>query len=335
VRSFTEDELLEALQRLIPTDAPGVLVGLGDDAAVLDQGDRDGLVTVDMLVEGVDFRLDAVAARDLGYRALAVNLSDIAAMGGSPRHAVVALGIPVATEPGWVVELYGGMLDAAGEHAVSIVGGDLSGSEQIVLSVTVLGEAAQGRTVRRTGAHPGDRLVVTGRLGAAAGGLRLLEAGPRAVASARTSGWGEPLLAAHLRPVARVGEGQVLAAEGATAMIDVSDGLAKDLGRLCSASGVGAVVRVEAVPVASGLFDLQPVTSDDPVRLALTGGEDFELLAALPFGTVAVAQAVLSERFGTPLTDIGEVTDGEGMLAEWEDGSRAVLEAEGWDHFAR
>ncbi len=328
-----EDELLEALRRLIPADAPGVVVGLGDDAAVLDWGDRDGLVTVDMLVEGVDFRLDVASARDVGYRAMAVNLSDVAAMGGSPRHAVVSLALPGGTEQGWVVELYGGMLDAAGEHAVSIVGGDLSRADAVVISVTLLGEAAKGRSVRRSGARPGDRLVLTGRLGAAAGGLRLLEAGPRAVAMARRAGWGESLLAAHLRPIPRVGEGQVMAAAGATAMIDVSDGLAKDLGRLCAAGGVGADVLMDSLPVEPALEHLHAVTGDDPLVLATSGGEDFELLAAIPQQAVSVAAATLAERFGTALREIGTVREGEGMVAVGPDGARTPMEPAGWDHF--
>jgi thiamine-monophosphate kinase len=225
------------------------------------------------------------------------------------------------------------MLDAAGEHAVSIVGGDLSRADGVVISVTVLGEAAKGRSVHRSGARAGDRLVVTGRLGAAAGGLRLLEAGPRAVAAARREGWGESLLNAHLRPIARVGEGQVLAAAGATAMIDVSDGLARDLARLCAAGGVGADVQLASLPVEPALEQLHALTGDDPLALATSGGEDFELLAAMPADAVSVAAATLAERFGTALTEIGVVRDGEGMVAVGPDGTRTPMEPAGWDHF--
>ena len=332
---MNEDDLVAAIRRLLPADPPDVVQGIGDDAAVVRFGDRLGLLTVDMLVERVDFDPGVTVARDLGYRAVAVNLSDIAAMGGSPRYCLVALAMPADTEPGWVVELFGGMREAADEHAVTIVGGDLSRSDVVTVSVTMTGEATPGGVVLRSGARAGDRLVITGRLGAAAGGLRLLAAGPRAVARARSDGWGSDLIAAQLRPAARVGEGQVLARCGATAMIDVSDGLAKDLGRVCAASGVGAAIALDRLPIAPGLEDLRRVTGDDPVRLALAGGEDFELLAAMPAVGVEGASATLAERFGTPLTDIGEVRTDARLVTVGPDGAEEVLAPDGWDHFAR
>ncbi len=332
---MNEDELVAAIRRLLPTDPPDVVHGIGDDAAVVRFGDRLGLLTVDMLVERVDFDPEVTAPRDLGYRAIAVNLSDIAAMGGSPRYCLVALAMPAETEPGWVVELFGGMREAADEHAVTIVGGDLSRSDLVTVSVTMTGEATPGGVVLRSGARAGDRLVVTGRLGAAAGGLRLLGAGPRAVTRGRAEGWGSDLIAAQLRPAARVGEGQVLARCGATAMIDVSDGLAKDLTRMCAASGVGAAVALGRLPIAPGLDDLQQVTGDDPVRLALAGGEDFELLAAMPDSGVEEAAATLAERFGTPLTDVGEVRADGRIVTVGPDGAEDALAPDGWDHFAR
>ncbi|HYT30620.1 MAG TPA: thiamine-phosphate kinase [Actinomycetota bacterium] len=329
-----EDELIETLRRLLGGDAPGVRLGPGDDAALVEVGDRLAILTVDMLVEGVDFELDTAAARDIGYKAVQVNASDVAAMGGSPRYGLVALGLPRTIEQAWVVELYGGMREAAGEHAVAVVGGDISRADRVVLAVTMTGEAPAGGAVLRSGAKPGDRVVVTGSLGAAAGGLRLLRAGPEAVAAARADGWGRDLLEAQFRPVARVGEGQSLARSGATAMIDVSDGLSVDLWRLCRASGVAAAVTLGRVPLAPALEPLARVIEVDPLALALGGGEDLELIATLPADAVRSAAASLAERFATALTDIGEIRAGSGLVAVSEDGAERPMEPEGWDHLA-
>ncbi len=333
---MNEDELVAAIRRVVAADAADVVQGIGDDAAVIRLGDRVGLLTTDMLVEGVDFDTRTASARDIGYRAVAVNLSDIAAMGGSPRYCLVGLAMPSPTDVRWVVELFAGMREAADEHAVAIVGGDLSSAKEVIVSITMTGEAMAGRggVVLRAGAQPGDRLVVTGRLGAAAGGLALLGRGPRAVAAARAAGWGDDLLQAHLRPAARVGEGQALARAGATAMIDLSDGLAKDLARLCAASGVGASVSLDVVPVASGLVELEGAAGDEPLRLAMSGGDDYELLAAVPPRAVEGVGALLAERFGTPLTDIGQVRATAGVFAVDAGGTETPLEPDGWDHFA-
>lgn len=331
---FTEDELIEVIRRLLAEDSPGVVMGLGDDAALVEMGPHLGILTADMLVEGVHFDRGTVSATDLGYKALAVNVSDVAAMGGSPRFGLVSLGLPEDVEASWVVELYGGVRDAAGEYAMAVVGGDTSRSERMVVSVAVTGEVARGGAVLRSGAKPGDRVVVTGALGASAGGLKILRAPPHDVAQAASSEWGRALVHAHLRPVARVGEAQTLAQSGATAMMDVSDGLAKDLGRLCDSSGVGAAVVLAGLPVALSLKELADALPDvDPLTLALGGGEDYELLATLPPGAVRPAAAKLAERFGTQLTDIGEIREGHGLMAVDSDGTERPLEPTGWDHF--
>jgi thiamine-monophosphate kinase len=330
----SEDELIAIMRKLLADDAPGVRLGPGDDAALVDFGSHVGVLTADMMVEGVHFERLTTSPHDLGYKALATCVSDVAAMGGSPRYALVSLALPVDVELPWIVELYGGLRDAAGEYAMSVVGGDTSRAEAVVISVAVAGEVAMNGAVTRSGARPGDRIVVTGVLGAAAGGLRLAQAPPHDVAAAAASEWGRELLAAHSRPIARVGEGQTLAQSGATAMIDVSDGLALDLSRLCRESGVGAVLRLADVPVARGLEELLATLPDaDPMELALHGGEDYELLATIPPEVVASAAAKLRERFGTPLTEIGEVRLAPGLFGIGEDGNERPLEPRGWDHF--
>jgi thiamine-monophosphate kinase len=331
---FSEDELVSALRTILAEDSAGVLLGLGDDAALVELGQHPVVLTADLLAEGVHFRRETTSPHDLGYKSLAVNVSDVAAMGGSPRYALVSLGIPRDVEMAWVVELYAGLRDAASEYAMAIVGGDTSRSGSIVISIAVAGEVADGLAVTRAGARPGDRVVVTGTLGAAAGGLRL-EAAPKHDIAAVASPWGKALLAAHARPVARVGEGQTLAREGATAMIDVSDGLAIDLARLCRESRVGASVVLEDVPVAPPLLEMQSVMEVDPLELALGGGEDYELLATLPPAAVTLTADLLRDRFGTRLTDIGEIRSGKGLVAVQADGSEGPLDAKGWDHFAR
>jgi thiamine-monophosphate kinase len=299
-------------------------------------GRHPAVLTTDLLVEGVHFRRSATSAHDLGYKAIAVNVSDVAAMGGSPRYATVSLGLRSGEETPFVMELYGGMLEAAEEYGLAVVGGDLSRADRVVISVAMVGEVAKGRAVTRGGARPGDRVVVTGALGAAAGGFRMSEAAPAEVHDALGSDWARELYAAHARPSARVGEGQTLAQAGATAMMDVSDGLALDLSRLCAESGVGARIRAEALPVAPALYDLQKVLATDPVDLALHGGEDYELLATLPPDAVDPTLRKLGERYGTSLADIGEITDRPGVLMlVGEDGAERELEPRGWDHFAR
>src|SRR6266540_1871545 len=311
VAGFTEDELLTTLRRLLSEETPGVRVGPGDDAAVVDMGWQSAVLTADMLVEGVHFDRSTISARDLGYKAVVVNVSDVAAMGGSPRYGLVSLGLPPDADAAWVVELYGGIRDAAAEYAMSVVGGDTARADRVVVAVAITGEVPKDAAVTRAGARPGDRIAVTGSLGAAAGGLHLSRAPASEMGSALTSAWGRDLLAAQFRPVARVGEGQTLAQ-----------------------SGVAATIHLADIPVAAGLSDIVDIVHAQPLDLALSGGEDYELLATLPAPAVSRAREQLGERFGTALTDIGEIRDGEGLVTADAEGTERPLEPKGWDHFA-
>ncbi|MEX1047248.1 MAG: thiamine-phosphate kinase [Actinomycetota bacterium] len=330
--AFSEDELISGIRRVLSGDSPGVVLGIGDDAAVVETGPGRLVLTTDILVEGVHFARREVSATDLGHKAITVNLSDIAAMAASPRFATVSLALSDDVELPWVVELYGGMRDACSEHAVSIVGGDLSAAGQIAISVTVAGEVAEGREIRRAGAIPGERIVVTGALGAAAGGLRLSRAHPSKTGGLVGTDWGRELLRAQARPTARIGEAQTLARAGATAMIDVSDGFARDLWRLCAESGVGARIELAKLPVSEWLAPLAEELGEDPVDLALHGGEDYELIATLDEKGVERAAAELRERFAVPLTQVGEIID-HGLEAADAHGRVTELQPKGWDHF--
>lgn len=331
---LTEIELVRAIRKVLSGDAPGVVVAVGDDAAVIDPGRHHGILTADMLVDGVHFDHATTSPHDLGYKAVTVNVSDVAAMGGSPRYGLACLGLPPAAESAWIMELYGGMREAAEDLGLVLVGGDTSRADRTVVSVTVYGEVGKDRAVTRSGARPGDVLVVTGSLGASAGGLRLSRAPEERQKAALSTDAGRTVVGVHERPVARVGEGQALAAAGATAMIDVSDGLALDLARVCEESAVGARVQLTDVPVSPALGEVAPVIGMDPLDLALHGGEDYELLAALPQQAVEDARGTIGERFGTALTAIGEVTDTLRLVAVQTDGTEVPLEPKGWDHFA-
>jgi thiamine-monophosphate kinase len=331
----TEDQLVEAIRKVLSGDAPGVVVGVGDDAAVVDPGRHDGVITTDMLVDGVHFEVEKTLPHDLGHKSLTVNVSDIAAMGGSPRYGVVSLGLPRDVEAAWVMELYGGMRQAAEEYGMAVVGGDTSLADRVTVVVTVTGDVPRGRAVTRAGARPGDRLVVTGPLGAAAAGLRVAAGSTAEVRGRLSTEAGRAVVSAHQRPTARVGEGQELARAGATAMMDLSDGLALDLHRMCRQSEVGARVHLEQVPVAPALREMAGEIGADPLDLALHGGEDYELLAALPPDAVEAARERLADRFGTPLWEIGEATGAEyGVVAITLEGREGRLEPKGWDHFA-
>lgn len=317
----TEDALLAAIHKVLSGPGPEVRVGVGDDAAVVAPGSGELVLTTDALVEGSHFTLATTSARDLGYKAMAVNVSDVAAMAASPRYALAALTLTADVDAAWVMELLGGMREACDDHVLWLVGGNLARGTEVSVVVSVVGEVAPGRAVTRAGGRAGDRLVVTGTLGAAAAGLRLL--GLRGAPNDEQ----RAALRRHLRPTARVGEAAVLARHGATAMMDVSDGLSLDLSRLCAAGGVGARVELGAVPVDAAAT----------LEEALGGGEDYELLAALPDdAAVAAARAELDDVFGTPLASIGSLTaEAEGLVAVEPGGAARPLRPAGWDHFGR
>jgi len=326
-----EDDLVRLIRELVRRRAPGLLTGVGDDCAVLEtRGGASLLVTTDLLVEGVHFRRRWAEPADIGAKALAVNVSDIAAMGGAPRWALVGLGCPDGTGAEEIEAFYEGALAVADAHGVAIVGGDTSASPAgWLVSVTVLGDAV--RPILRSTAHPGDVIAVTGTLGRSAAGLAVLEreAAPRGVEAALL----DEVTGAHLRPHARVDEGRWLAgAEGVTAMMDLSDGLATDLGRLVAESGAGARVDVERLPIAEATRAVADALDVDPVDWATGGGEDYELLVVCDPAAFAQLRDGLADATGTPLTAVGEVVAGSGT--RWLDGrGRAVAVAPGFEHF--
>ena len=312
---------------------PEVLLDIGDDcAAVVWPGDVL-LLTTDTLVEDVHFRRRTATPRDIGAKALAVNLSDIAAMGGEPRYALVALALP----PAWPVpeldELYAGLDAVAARHGTQVVGGDTCATrDRLVLTITLVGGVA-GRPVSRRGARPGDVLLVTGRLGAAAAGLAALEdpAGAPGVPPADLTA----VVEAHRRPTPRVAEGRLAHGSGAaTAMIDLSDGLATDLGHLCRESGVGATVRLATLPVDAATRRVAQALGADALAWALRGGEDYELLLAVDPAAAAALAGRITAATGTPVTAIGEVRPEAEGLAFLDAEGRPRPVRPGFDHFA-
>jgi thiamine-monophosphate kinase len=307
------------MERVAPAGA-GVQVGIGDDCAVLEPlGDRPLLVTTDLLLEEVHFRRRYATPADIGWKALAVNLSDIAAMGGIPRWALVALGCPDDVAADAVRDFARSMREIAVSHGVTVVGGDTASSPAgWVVNVTLVGEAA-GRPKLRSAARPGDLIAVTGALGRSAAGLARLE---------RCPDDRDELALAHLRPVPRVREGQALGRlDGVHAMIDLSDGLATDLARVAEQSGVGARVDLSRLPIDAATRETARQFGTDPLGWATSGGEDYELLVTLaPDARASVGGEV-------PLTVIGEVVGAPAVQYIGGDGRQVAVEP-GFQHFA-
>lgn len=310
------------------SDPGSVVVGIGDDTAVLLPTPRHlQLLTTDMLVEGVHFDLQTTTPWQLGYKAVAVSLSDVAAMGGSPKHAVVSLALPKATPIEFVVNLYQGMKEICHAFQVNIVGGDtVSSPHGLVINVAVMGEVEPAHLVRRTGAHPGDLVVVTGTLGNSGAGLALLQRGDW---EKYEFAW--PLVTAHLTPRPQVKAGQTIARLGATSMNDISDGLASELNEIASASGVGVRLVAADVPLADELIQSEAVLGKSPLEYALYGGEDFQLVFTIGSDKFS---ALKNADSGINFTAVGEVMDSrQGVLLVLEDGSSSVLEPKGYNHF--
>jgi thiamine-monophosphate kinase len=299
-----------------------LLLGIGDDAAAWRADGSIQLATVDSFIQDVHFPSGLASWEELGWKALAVNLSDIAAMGGLPRYALVSLALPDNTEVSDVTALYSGMLELAGQFGVAIVGGDISRAPLVVITIAVFGSSRKKQVLSRATARAGELVAVTGYLGAAAAGLEMLTKGlrfdPEATASFRN---------AFLHPVPRIAEGQLLAAQGVKTAIDLSDGLVSDLNQICKASQVGARVEIELVPVEPGV---KAQFGEEALELALGGGEDYELLFT---GRAEVIDKV-KRKAACPITVVGEILAGDkGVTLVDSQGEPVNLVSRGWEHF--
>jgi len=326
IRELGEFGLLEELSRVVKEagvgQGPDLLLGIGDDASAWLSLGRVELLTTDILVEGVHFDLKTTSWRELGWKSLAVNLSDIAAMGGQPSQAVISLGLPEDVEVEQVLELYQGMIGLAKEFNLLLSGGDLTASPMVIISPTVAGYGKEGQLLTRSGARPGQLIGVTGYLGSAAAGLQMLREGlefdPEITLYLRQ---------AHLHPVPRIAEAQKLVQEGIRVAIDVSDGLVADLRHICQASGVEAEVEAENLPVHPLV---RSAFGEASLRLALAGGEDYELIFV---GEEEKIQRV-RQQMSTPVSIVGRILPGEaGKVKVLHQGSSLGELESGWEHF--
>jgi len=323
-----EFALIDCIKKDTIYKADNVVIGIGDDAAVLTTtGNMLQLVTTDMLVEKVHFDLSTCSAWQLGYKAIAVNASDIAAMGGIPRHALVSIALPKDLAVDFVVSLYDGMKELCREFSINIVGGDTVASPHgLIINVTLIGEVEPEGLQRRSGASVGELIVVTGTLGDSACGLELLMRG----------GWqkydfASALVTKHRMPRPQVKAGRLLAAYGSKSMNDISDGLASELNEIASASKVGLRIYSKDIPLSLEIQAAATLLGKNPIEYALYGGEDYQLVFTISPENFTVLSQV---NIDSNLKVIGEVIDERlGVLLVEEDGNSSLLKAKGYNHF--
>ncbi len=314
---------------------PRGVVGIGDDCAVIPwRGRKKLVVTTDMLVEGVHFLKEKISAEDLGYKSLAVNLSDIAAMGAQPLYSFLSVAIPPETEISWLDKFFRGWRKLSRDTRVLLLGGDTTGSrEKIVISVAVLGMADEKNIRYRSAARPGDIIAVTGTLGDSEGGLRLILS---AETSAELSKSEKFLLRRHCRPRPHLEEGQFLATRPEVrAMMDVSDGIDSDLRRIMERSGCGAEVYLEKLPVSPALKNCAQKYRWPLEEIAAAGGEDYCLLVTVDPKKFIQLAANFRGRFGRELAAIGRITPEKGRLTYLKEGKPYALRKSGFDHFKK
>ena len=324
VHDTGEFGLIELIAKTVGKTSGGkVLIGIGDDAACW-RAEGLQIATIDTLIEDIHFDFKNITWRELGWKSMAVNLSDIAAMGGRPLYALVSLGIPRDTETESIVDLYKGMLELAKKHEVRIIGGDTVASPTTAITLTLIGEAVdEDKILKRSAAKPGDLIAVTGTFGASAAGLAMMQR--RLTFDKKTEA---ALREAHFKPTPRINEGQVLTRNGVKAAIDVSDGLLGDLEKMCLPSGVGAKLYSDRIPIHPAVLKS---FGNEAVRLALTGGEDYELIFTAPQKIVNVIKRELA----CPVTVVGEIVKSKGVEVLDEDGNEFSWSFAGWDHFAK
>lgn len=300
---------------------------LGDDAAVIPLNYMtDLLATTDILIENIHFDLELIDAVRLGEKALAVNLSDIAAMGGKPNHCLLGMGMKGDTPLELVLKIVEGINGAAKKYGVKVVGGDTVASSELVLAITVIGSVTAGKAVRRSGAKLDDVILVTGKIGDSAAGLDLLTTGNHALKKVYRK-----LVDKHLLPAPRIVEGSLAAENGANAMIDISDGLLADLGHICKMSSVGAELDLAAIPLSLDLVRCARELKLDPVEIALSGGEDYELIITAPPEKEERIVEAISDRTSTEVTRIGRINQSREIKFSGKDCEKGF--GRGYEHF--
>jgi thiamine-monophosphate kinase len=332
VGEFGEFALIARLHgRLQDRQSAQIIRGIGDDCAVLrPAAGMELLLTTDTQEEGVHFRRQWATPEDIGWRCLAVNVSDIAAMGGRPLGAVVALSLPASLEVAFMDAFYDGMQALARRYDCPVIGGNVSQrADNLSVTITVVGEVPYGQSVYRSGARVGDEIWVTGDLGGAKAGLEVL-CHPEAMAAVPTAG----VLARYRRPCPRLREAQYLRRQAVLhSLLDISDGLSSDLRHVCEASGVGAQLDAACLPVAEDVRQVATALQVDPLTYALHGGEDFELCFTVPPGCMGALQGSFIQQFCCPLVRVGTIQAGSGIVLTFPDGSPRPLQARGYDHF--
>lgn len=335
ISALGEFELIARLTAGLASRAD-IGLGVGDDCAILDLGgDQQLLATCDSQVEGIHFTLDTSTPEQIGHKALAINLSDIAAMGGVPRYALVSLVLPPQLPVAVLDGIYAGLRLEAERYATAIVGGNITSagkSDQITIDITLLGTVERGQAIRRDGAQVGDILCVTGSLGDSSAGLYTL-LHPDLSYPLQPQ---ECLRTIHRMPQPRIHEGCVLSQMGrqvVTAMLDISDGLSGDLSHLCEKSHVGARIDLAHLPLSPELHIVAASISHDPFLWALHGGEDYELLFTVSPGNECMVIAAVQSATGTPVTVIGSILPpNEGLRLLYPDGREEQLLVASWDH---
>jgi thiamine-monophosphate kinase len=310
----------------------GVIKGIGDDCAVLSSTPgRVLLFTTDMLIEDIHFMIDSITFYQLGRKAVAVNLSDIAAMGGRPLVALISLALPVEIEVEAIQELYRGVRGICDHYGLTIVGGDTVASpDKLAINISVMGDAREHEVLYRSGAHPGDTIYVTGYVGDSIAGLKILtnEITP-------LEQLGSYFIKAHNEPMPLLEAGRIIAASGlARAMIDLSDGLLSDLGHICEESRVGAVLFSEKIPLSSELTLLAEGAGFNPLDLALSGGEEYQLLFTVPPDNAQDIEKLFKKHDLAPPHPIGEIEEEQGLRMANENGSIEALTPKGFNHFS-
>lgn len=331
ISEIGERELLRRLFPIFKRDDPAIILNVGDDAAAVACPEELAVLTTDMLIEDVHFRREYFTAKALGRKCLAVNISDIAAIAGRPRYALVSLALPPDMEVWYIEDFYRGLCGIADDYGITIVGGDLASSPLLVISITLFGVAEKSRIAVRNAAEAGNGILVTGELGGSALGLEILQLEQPRIKENESC-----FIRCHLDPVPRVREALAATRSGVKVIEDISDGLLTEISHICEASEVGAEIRLTDIPLPRNMRTTAAKYGFDPMQFALSGGEDYELVMTAPIETIDKVMSEIENNTGTAVHFIGTITDEPGHIVLVDEAGNVTTPKDfGYEHFRK